>query len=85
MPENLFEIVCNGLRTELGLGAEEIIDATDQLDLLTNADSVRLMRAVSRLERVLGVELDDWDIRNAQTVGDLVALIEAALAVSKAS
>jgi acyl carrier protein len=78
MSENLFDTVCAALRTELGLSAEVTIDAADQLDLLPSADSVRLMRTVSRLEGLLGIEIDDWDIRSAQTVGDLVALTEAA-------
>lgn len=75
----VLEAVSEVLRTELRLGPEPI-SADDRLDLLPNADSVRLMRAVSNLERRLGVEMDDDAIREAQTVAELVELLQSALA-----
>lgn len=60
--------------------SKEPIDPQDYLDLLPNADSVRLMRAVSNLERRYDVEFDDTAIRDAETVADLVALVEDTLA-----
>lgn len=65
------------LRESLQLG-DEPIELGDQLDLLPGADSVRLMRVVSRLERLLDIELDDREIREARTVADLVALVRTA-------
>ena len=85
MPETLRDVVCATLRAELRLGQDDSIDPDDRLDLLPNADSVRLMRSVSKLERRFEVELEDDEIRDAETVNDLVVLFEAALAVSGAS
>jgi acyl carrier protein len=56
------------------------IDPEERLDLLPNADSVRLMRAVSTLERAFDIELDDLAIRKAETVADLARLIQEELA-----
>ncbi|HEX3782758.1 MAG TPA: acyl carrier protein [Pseudonocardiaceae bacterium] len=69
------------LRRELRLGPEPI-DPQDRLDLLPEADSVRLMRAISVLEREFDTELDDMAISDAQTVGDLVALLQDSLPAS---
>lgn len=59
---------------------EDEIEPDERLDLLPNADSVRLMRAVSALERRFDVELDDNAIRKAETVADLARLVEEELA-----
>jgi acyl carrier protein len=56
------------------------IEPEERLDLLPNADSVRLMRAVSALERRFDVELDDQAIRKAETVADLARLVQEELA-----
>ncbi|WP_051499290.1 acyl carrier protein [Nocardia sp. BMG51109] len=69
------------LRGELGLIEHELPES-EQLDLLPAADSVRLMRVVAALENEYDVEADDNAIRAADTVGDLVDLISAALADS---
>jgi acyl carrier protein len=50
--------------------------------MLPNADSIRLMRTVSALERRFDVELDDDEIRNALTVADLVRVVGDATATS---
>lgn len=63
------------LRSELGFDAHPV-EPGDRLDLLPEADSVRLMRAVSTLERLYGTELDDNDVHAAETVADLVALLQ---------
>ncbi len=72
------EAVRAALRAELHLSTEPI-ELDDRLDLLPNADSVRLMRTVSTLERRFDIELDDAAIRKAETVGDLVNLLRTGL------
>ncbi|MEV6431678.1 acyl carrier protein [Nocardia sp. NPDC051463] len=66
------------LRESLRMG-EEPIEPDDQLDLLPGADSVRLMRVVSQLERHFDIELDDKEIRDARTVADLADLVRTAM------
>jgi acyl carrier protein len=77
--EEIFASVCDVLREVLHL-ADETITPDDELDLLENADSVRLMQAVSQLERRFDVEFADDAIRDARTVTDLTELISAELA-----
>lgn len=76
--EQVLQTVREELATQLSIPAGEIT-ATDQLDLLPRADSVRLMRAVAGLEDAFHTEFDDDEIRSADTVQDLVALVLAAL------
>lgn len=77
--QTMLDAVRAALGQQLRLAAHQI-EPDDRLDLLPNADSVRLMRAVSALERRFDVELDDDDIRNAETVADLARLVEDELA-----
>jgi acyl carrier protein len=77
--EDIFAGVCHVLREVLHLG-DETLTPDDELDLLENADSVRLMQTVSQLERRFDVEVADDAIRDARTVGDLTELIAAELA-----
>jgi acyl carrier protein len=74
-PAAALDAVREALAAQLRLEKDQI-DDQERLDLLPNADSVRLMRAVSALERRFDVELDDNAIRNAETVADLARLIE---------
>lgn len=73
------DAVREALSQQLRLDKDQI-EPEERLDLLPNADSVRLMRAVSALERRFDVELDDHDIRKAETVADLARLIHQELA-----
>jgi acyl carrier protein len=75
------DAVREALGQQLRLEKDQI-EAEERLDLLPNADSVRLMRAVSALERRFDVELDDNAIRNAETVADLARLVSDELAAS---
>ena len=69
------DAVREALAEQLRLEKDQI-DEGERLDLLPNADSVRLMRAVSALERRFDVELDDTAIRDAETVADLARLVQ---------
>ena len=71
--------VREALSQQLRLEKDQI-EPEERLDLLPNADSVRLMRAVNALERRFDVELDDNAIRKAETVADLVRLVQDELA-----
>jgi acyl carrier protein len=73
------DAVREALGQQLRLEKDQI-EAEERLDLLPNADSVRLMRAVSALERRFDIELDDNAIRNAETVADLARLVSGELA-----
>jgi acyl carrier protein len=73
------DAVREALGQQLRLDKDQI-EPEERLDLLPNADSVRLMRAVSALERRFDVELDDNAIRNAETVADLARLVSDELA-----
>ena len=73
------DAVREALSQQLRLDIDQI-EPEERLDLLPNADSVRLMRAVSALERRFDVELDDHAIRKAGTVADLARLIQEELA-----
>ncbi|MEV6949755.1 acyl carrier protein [Streptomyces sp. NPDC051172] len=73
----ILQTVRDNLARELEIAADEVLE-TSRLDDLPRADSVRLLRVVSRLEREYGLEFDDDQIRDAETVADLVALVLAA-------
>lgn len=73
------DAVREALSEHLPLGKDQI-GPDARLDLLDGADSVRLMRAVSALERRFDVELDDNAIRKAETPADLAQLIQDELA-----
>jgi acyl carrier protein len=64
-PAVALDAVREALAAQLRLDKDQIGEE-ERLDLLPNADSVRLMRAVSALERRFDVELDDNAIRNAR-------------------
>ncbi|MBK0373086.1 acyl carrier protein [Streptomyces sp. RB110-1] len=65
------------LARELGLPADRIAPG-DRLDELPEVDSVKLARAVARLEEILGVELDDDELFDTRTVGDLCCVVDRA-------
>ena len=73
------DAVREALSQQLRLDKDQI-EPGERLDLLPHADSVRLMRAVSALERRFDIELDDYAIRKAETVADLARLIDEELA-----
>ena len=73
------DAVREALSRQLRIAVDQV-EPDERLDLLPNADSVRLMRAVSALERRFDIELDDQAIRSAETVADLARLIQEELA-----
>jgi acyl carrier protein len=72
----ILQVVRDSLAQELRIAAEEIGEA-DRLDNLPRADSVRLLRVVARLETAYDLEFDDDQVRDVDTVADLVALVVA--------
>ncbi|GAB2724431.1 acyl carrier protein [Nocardia thraciensis] len=71
------------LRNELNLDGDALAES-EKLDLLPGADSVRLMRVTAALEREYDVEADDAAIRAADTIGDMVEFLLAALTAERA-
>lgn len=67
---------------ELGI-PESDIEPDVELATLENVDSVKILRVVARLERRLGVQIEDDDIFALQKISDLVGLLESATAVSQ--
>jgi acyl carrier protein len=62
------------LAHELSLNPAEISDS-DVLGDLPGADSLRLLRLVTRLERHWDVEFSDEEVFGATTFADLVTLV----------
>jgi acyl carrier protein len=60
---------------ELGLPPGRI-DPALPLSELPGADSVKLVRVVSRLERLYDLEFEDDDVFAVKTADDLVALVD---------
>ncbi|WP_133918029.1 acyl carrier protein [Streptomyces sp. NBC_00582] len=73
--EQIAAVAIDCLATELKTSASGISGA-DVLKNLPNADSLRLLRVVSKLERHWDIELDDEAVFAATTVDELVAIIE---------
>jgi acyl carrier protein len=69
------------IAAELRISSSEIGGA-DLLRELPSADSMRMLRVVSKLEREFDVEFDDEAIFAAKTVDELIALVEKSLAGS---
>lgn len=67
-------VVTGFVAEELGIDAHELTDDT-VLKELPGADSVRLLRIVSKLERQCEVEFDDDDIFRSATLGELVTMV----------
>ncbi len=73
-PEQIAAITTEYLATELKISLAEIGD-TDVLKELPGADSMKLLRVVSKLERHWDVEFDDEAIFAVKTVEELVTLV----------
>ncbi|GHI04054.1 hypothetical protein AQI88_07770 [Streptomyces cellostaticus] len=63
------------LATELEVSPSDI-DLHDVLKGLPGADSMKLLRVVSKLERRWDAEFDDEAIFAAETVDDLITLVQ---------
>ncbi|MEV6319185.1 acyl carrier protein [Streptomyces sp. NPDC051776] len=73
--EEIAAVITEFLATELNTSASQI-GGGDVLKNLPGADSLRLLRVVSQLERQWDIELSDEAVFAARTVDDLVTLIE---------
>ncbi|GAA1013163.1 hypothetical protein Aple_016740 [Acrocarpospora pleiomorpha] len=63
------------IAAELKISAAEL-NGADVLKELPGADSLKLLRVVSKLERRWDVEFDDEAIFGARTIDELVILVE---------
>ncbi|MFI8186545.1 acyl carrier protein [Actinacidiphila glaucinigra] len=79
MNDSPFDTVCTILRTTLDMTDQDPIEPGTVLETLPNADSLRLLRTISALERKYDIELDDADIFKARTVADLTDIITKAM------
>jgi acyl carrier protein len=77
-------IVRDQLARELDIEPSEIADH-DVLKDLPGADSLRLLRLVSRLERHWDTEFSDEEIFTATTFDDLVSLVMSHLEADRAA
>jgi acyl carrier protein len=73
--EQVASVVAEYLATELKISTAEIA-GDDVLRDLPGADSMKMLRVVSKLERKWDVEFDDEAIFAVKTVDELVALVE---------
>jgi acyl carrier protein len=73
--EELASVTTSYLAAELKI-PESGIGAADVLRELPGADSMRMLRVVSKLERHWDVEFDDDAIFAVKTVDELVTLVE---------
>ncbi|ANP51502.1 acyl carrier protein [Streptomyces griseochromogenes] len=73
--EQIAEITIECLATELEISPSDI-DVLDVLKGLPGADSMKLLRVVSKLERQWDSEFDDEAIFGAETVDDLITLVQ---------
>jgi acyl carrier protein len=73
--ESVASVVAEYLATELKISTAEIA-GDDVLRDLPGADSMKMLRVVSKLERNWDVEFDDEAIFAVKTVDELVALVE---------
>ena len=71
MLNELKELICD----RLGIDADSITENTDMLYEL-GADSLTLVSLVGGVEDHFEISIDDADLAQIATVGDLVALIE---------
>lgn len=69
------ETVVETLRLNLGIEAEQITPEADIFNDL-GADSLDIVEVVMALEEELGIEIDDVEIEEIRTVGDLTNMVE---------
>ncbi|WP_181772048.1 acyl carrier protein [Amycolatopsis pittospori] len=76
--EQIVSVTTEYLATELKIPATEI-GGTDVLRELPGADSMKMLRVVSKLERRWDVEFEDEAIFAVKTVDELVLLVEKSI------
>lgn len=75
MNQEIFAKVKKVIVENLGVSEERIVPEASLLDQL-GADSLDLVELAMNLEDQFGVTIDDADIGQLKTVGDVVAYIE---------
>ena len=67
MKDRILELIAE----QFGLNTDEV---TDDIDLRNdlNADSIDLVELVMSLEDEFGIEVNDEDLKNINTIGDII-------------
>lgn len=74
MPESPAESVLAILARETGVAVAEITDATELVGDL-GIDSPRALQVLVEIEDKLDIEVDDEEVANLQTVGDILKVV----------
>jgi acyl carrier protein len=81
--EDIAIFVTRIISEEFGISAAELASDTD-LSSILGADSVKVLRAVARIEKQYGVELEDEQVFSAATIDDITSAMESLLKVQEA-
>ncbi|MBM7774116.1 acyl carrier protein [Actinokineospora baliensis] len=84
MSDDVITTVTEIVATEFGLPAAEV-GADVDLSSLEGADSVKVLRAVAKIERTYDIELEDDQVFGLKTVRDAATLVVATLAEKEPS
>ncbi|SBW25179.1 acyl carrier protein [Protofrankia symbiont of Coriaria ruscifolia] len=77
--EQIVAVVTEIVTGELGLAADSVAPSID-LRSIEGADSVKVLRIVSRIERHFDVELEDEDVFGISSVDDIALVVAKSLA-----
>ncbi|AEH10238.1 MULTISPECIES: acyl carrier protein [Protofrankia] len=76
--EQIVAVVTDIVTGELGLAANSVAPATD-LRSIEGADSVKVLRMISRIERHFDIELEDEDVFGISSVHDIALVVAKVL------
>ncbi len=76
--EQIVAVVTEIVTGELGLAADSVTPSTD-LRSIEGADSVKVLRMISRIERHFDVELEDEDAFGVSSVHDIALVVAKSL------
>ncbi|WP_250280754.1 MULTISPECIES: acyl carrier protein [unclassified Frankia] len=76
--EQIVAVVTDIVTGELGLATGSVTPSTD-LRSIEGADSVKVLRMISRIEQRFDVELEDEDVFGVSSVHDIALVVAKAL------